>query len=194
MLDNLKQYNIILASNSPRRKELLAGLDIQFEVKVIPGIDENCPAYLKGSEIPRYLSRKKAEAYIGQMSDHDLIITADTVVWVDDTTVLGKPADEIEAGRMLRLLSGKTHDVITGVTIMTTGKTVTFAVESKVTFDELDEEDIDYYISHYHPMDKAGAYGIQEWIGFVGVTALSGSYFNVMGLPVQRLYKELKCF
>ena len=154
MLDNLKQYNIILASNSPRRKELLAGLDIPFEVKVIPGIDENCPAYLKGSEIPRYLSRKKAEAYIGQMSDHDLIITADTVVWVDDTTVLGKPADEIEAGRMLRLLSGKTHDVITGVTIMTTGKTVTFAVESKVTFDELDEEDIDYYISHYHPMDK----------------------------------------
>lgn len=194
MLDNLKQYNIILASNSPRRKELLAGLDIPFEVKVIPGIDENCPAYLKDSEIPRYLSRKKAEAYIGQMSDHDLIITADTVVWVDDTTVLGKPADEIEAGRMLRLLSGKTHDVITGVTIMTTGKTVTFAVESKVTFDELDEEDIDYYISHYHPMDKAGAYGIQEWIGFVGVTALSGSYFNVMGLPVQRLYKELKCF
>ena len=194
MLDNLKQYNIILASNSPRRKELLAGLDIPFEVKVIPGRDENCPAYLKGSEIPRYLSRKKAEAYIGQMSDHDLIITADTVVWVDDTTVLGKPADEIEAGRMLRLLSGKTHDVITGVTIMTTGKTVTFAVESKVTFDELDEEDIDYYISHYHPMDKAGAYGIQEWIGFVGVTALSGSYFNVMGLPVQRLYKELKCF
>ena len=95
---------------------------------------------------------------------------------------------------MLRLLTGKTHDVITGVTIMTTGKTVTFAVESKVTFDVLDEEDIDYYISHYHPMDKAGAYGIQEWIGFVGVTALSGSYFNVMGLPVQRLYKELKCF
>lgn len=194
MLDNLKQYHIILASNSPRRKELLGGLDIPFDVKVIPGIDESCPSDLKGSEIPQYLSRKKAEAYVADMSDHDLIITADTIVWVDGKTVLGKPGDEADACRMLRLLSGKTHEVITGVTIMTKQKKVTFAVESQVTFDELGEDEISYYVSHYRPMDKAGAYGIQEWIGYVGVTALSGSYFNVMGLPVQRLYQELKCF
>lgn len=194
MLDNLKQYHIILASNSPRRKELLGGLDIPFDVKVIPGIDESCPSDLKGSEIPQYLSRKKAEAYVTDMSDHDLIITADTIVWVDGKTVLGKPSDEADACRMLRLLSGKTHEVITGVTIMTRQKKVTFAVESQVTFDELGEDEISYYVSHYRPMDKAGAYGIQEWIGYVGVTALSGSYFNVMGLPVQRLYKELKSF
>lgn len=194
MLDNLKQYHIILASNSPRRKELLGGLDIPFDVKVIPGIDESCPSDLKGSEIPQYLSRKKAEAYVTDMSDHDLIITADTIVWVDGKTVLGKPGDEADACRMLRLLSGKTHEVITGVTIMTRQKKVTFAVESQVTFDELGEDEISYYVSHYRPMDKAGAYGIQEWIGYVGVTALSGSYFNVMGLPVQRLYKELKSF
>lgn len=194
MLDNLKQYHIILASNSPRRKELLGGLDIPFDVKVIPGIDESCPSDLKGSEIPQYLSRKKAEAYVTDMSDHDLIITADTIVWVDGKTVLGKPTDEADACRMLRLLSGKTHEVITGVTIMTRQKKVTFAVESQVTFDELGEDEISYYVSHYRPMDKAGAYGIQEWIGYVGVTALSGSYFNVMGLPVQRLYKELKSF
>lgn len=194
MLDNLKQYHIILASNSPRRKELLGGLDIPFDVKVIPGIDESCPSDLKGSEIPQYLSRKKAEAYVADMSDHDLIITADTIVWVDGKTVLGKPTDEADACRMLRLLSGKTHEVITGVTIMTRHKKVTFAVESQVTFDELGEDEISYYVSHYRPMDKAGAYGIQEWIGYVGVTALSGSYFNVMGLPVQRLYKELKSF
>lgn len=193
MLENLKKYKVILASNSPRRKELLAGLDIPYEVKVIPGIEETYPDILKGDEIPQYLSRKKAEAYRDRMAGDELIITADTIVWLDDK-VLGKPADEAEACAMLRMLSGRTHAVLTGVTVMTKERHVTFAVESKVTFDELSEEEISYYVSHYHPTDKAGAYGIQEWIGYVGVRGLEGSYFNVMGLPVQRLYNELKQF
>lgn len=193
MLENLKKYKVILASNSPRRKELLAGLDIPYEVRVIPGIEETYPDTLKGDEIPQYLSRKKAEAYRDRMAGDELIITADTIVWLDDK-VLGKPADEAEACAMLRMLSGRTHAVLTGVTVMTKERHVTFAVESKVTFDELSEEEISYYVSHYHPTDKAGAYGIQEWIGYVGVRGLEGSYFNVMGLPVQRLYNELKQF
>lgn len=193
MLENLKKYKVILASNSPRRKELLAGLDIPYEVKVIPGIEETYPDTLKGDEIPQYLSRKKAEAYRDRMAGDELIITADTIVWLDDK-VLGKPADEAEACAMLRMLSGRTHAVLTGVTVMTKERHVTFAVESKVTFDELSEEEISYYVSLYHPTDKAGAYGIQEWIGYVGVRGLEGSYFNVMGLPVQRLYNELKQF
>ena len=193
MLENLKKYKVILASNSPRRKELLAGLDIPYEVKVIPGIEETYPDTLKVDEIPQYLSRKKAEAYRDRMAGDELIITADTIVWLDDK-VLGKPADEAEACAMLRMLSGRTHAVLTGVTVMTKERHVTFAVESKVTFDELSEEEISYYVSHYHPTDKAGAYGIQEWIGYVGVRGLEGSYFNVMGLPVQRLYNELKQF
>ena len=189
MLENLKKYKVILASNSPRRKELLAGLDIPYEVKVIPGIEDTYPDTLKGDEIPQYLSRKKAEAYRDRMAGDELIITADTIVWLDDK-VLGKPTDEAEACAMLRMLSGRTHAVLTGVTVMTKERHVTFAVESKVTFDELSEEEISYYVSHYHPTDKAGAYGIQEWIGYVGVRGLEGSYFNVMGLPVQRLYSR----
>lgn len=173
MLENLKKYKVILASNSPRRKELLAGLDIPYEVKVIPGIEESYPDTLKGDEIPQYLSRKKAEAYRDRMAGDELIITADTIVWLDDK-VLGKPADEAEACAMLRMLSGRTHAVLTGVTVMTKERHVTFAVESKVTFDELSEEEISYYVSHYHPTDKAGAYGIQEWIGYVGVRGLKG--------------------
>lgn len=193
MLDNLKKYKVILASNSPRRRELLAGLDIPYEVKVIPGIEESYPDTLSGAEIPQYLSRKKAEAYRDRMAGDELIITADTIVWLDGK-VLGKPADEAEACAMLRMLSGRTHAVLTGVTVMTKDRHVTFAVESKVSFAELSEEEINYYVSHYHPIDKAGAYGIQEWIGYVGVRGLEGSYFNVMGLPVQRLYNELKQF
>lgn len=193
MLDNLKKYKVILASNSPRRRELLAGLDIPYEVKVIPGIEESYPDTLSGAEIPQYLSRKKAEAYRDRMIGDELIITADTIVWLDGK-VLGKPADEAEACAMLRMLSGRTHAVLTGVTVMTKDRHVTFAVESKVSFAELSEEEINYYVSHYHPIDKAGAYGIQEWIGYVGVRGLEGSYFNVMGLPVQRLYNELKQF
>lgn len=191
MLENLKKYHIILASNSPRRRELLAGLDIDYEVKVLPGIDESYPEGLESEAIPRYISRRKAEAYAAVMRPDELVITADTIVWTGDR-VLGKPHDEAEAGRMLRLLSGRTHWVITGVTLLTATGMRTFAVTSEVTFDTLDDEEIDYYVARYRPLDKAGAYGIQEWIGYVGVSALRGSYFNVMGLPVQRLYKELK--
>ena len=191
MLENLKKYRLVLASNSPRRKELLAGLDVDYEVRVLPDIDESYPDGLSGEEIPKYISRKKAEAYETIMQPDELIITADTIVWTDGK-VLGKPKDEAEAKDMLRRLSGRTHQVITGVTLVTAGKKKTFATVSEVTFDELSDEEIAYYVVHYRPLDKAGAYGIQEWIGYVGVSSLSGSYFNVMGLPVQRLYKELK--
>ena len=191
MLENLKKFRLVLASNSPRRKELLAGLDVDYEVRVLPGIDESDPDGLSGEEIPKYISRKKAEAYEAIMQPDELIITADTIVWTDGK-VLGKPKDEAEAKDMLRRLSGRTHQVITGVTLVTAGKKKTFATVSEVTFDELSDEEIAYYVAHYRPLDKAGAYGIQEWIGYVGVSSLSGSYFNVMGLPVQRLYKELK--
>lgn len=191
MLENLKKYRLVLASNSPRRKELLAGLDVDYEVRVLTGIDESYPDGLPGEEIPQYISRKKAEAYEAVMQPDELIITADTIVWTDGR-VLGKPKDAAEAKDMLRRLSGRTHQVITGVTLVTAGKKKTFATVSEVTFDELSDDEIAYYVAHYRPLDKAGAYGIQEWIGYVGVSSLNGSYFNVMGLPVQRLYKELK--
>lgn len=191
MLENLRKYHIVLASNSPRRKELLAGLDVDYEVRIIPGIDESCPESLPGEEIPQYISRKKATAYEATMRPDELIITADTIVW-SEGKVLGKPHSEAEACDMLRMLSGRTHEVITGVTLMTAAEKRTFAVVSEVTFDRLTEDEIRYYVERYRPMDKAGAYGIQEWIGYVGVSSLRGSYFNVMGLPVQRLYKELK--
>ena len=193
MLDNLNKYRLVLASNSPRRKELLGGLGVTFTVRVLPGIDESYPQHLTAEEIPQYISRAKAQAYLATMAPDELLITADTIVWADGQ-VLGKPAHEAEAARMLSLLSGRTHQVITGVTLLTAHQSRTFAVASQVTFDELSPEEIDYYVSHYKPMDKAGAYGIQEWIGYVGVSCLQGSYFNVMGLPVQRLYKELKQF
>lgn len=191
VLDNLRKYRIILASNSPRRKELLGGLGIDYEVKVLPGIDESYPDSLKGEEIPVYIASEKAAAYRAVMQEDDLIITADTIVYLDGE-VLGKPRDAADAARMLRLLSGKTHQVITGVCITTQTFQKSFAAVTEVTFDTLSEEEIDYYVSKYAPMDKAGSYGIQEWIGFIGVTGMKGSYFNVMGLPVQRLYRELK--
>lgn len=191
VLDNLRKYRIILASNSPRRKELLGGLGIDYEVKVLPGIDESYPDSLKGEEIPVYIASEKAAAYRAVMQEDDLIITADTIVYLDGE-VLGKPRDAADAVRMLRLLSGKTHQVITGVCITTQAFQKSFAAVTEVTFDTLSEEEIDYYVSKYAPMDKAGSYGIQEWIGFIGVTGMKGSYFNVMGLPVQRLYRELK--
>ena len=191
VLDNLKKYRIILASNSPRRKELLGGLGIDYEVKVLPGINESYPDSLKGEEIPVYIASEKAAAYRAVMQENDLIITADTIVYLDGE-VLGKPRDAADAARMLHLLSGKTHQVITGVCITTQAFQKSFAAVTEVTFDTLSEEEIDYYVSKYAPMDKAGSYGIQEWIGFIGVTGMKGSYFNVMGLPVQRLYRELK--
>lgn len=193
MLDNLNKYQIILASNSPRRKELLLRLGINFKVRNLLGVDESYPASLRGEDIARYISRQKAEAYRHSMSKGELIITADTIVCAEGE-VLGKPADAEEAKTMLRGLSGKTHQVITGVTIMTEKKMENFAVTSFVRFAELTEEEIDYYVLNYLPLDKAGAYGIQEWIGLVAVEELRGSFFNVMGLPVQRLYRMLKTF
>lgn len=193
MLQNLEKYRIILGSNSPRRKELLAGLDIDFEVRVIPDIDESYPESIKAEEIPAFIARKKAMAYLPTMADHDLLITADTIVWTFEE-VLGKPADRADAIRMLRNLSNREHEVITGVCISTRDKTVGFSVSSAVRFAELTDAEIDYYVDRYKPFDKAGAYGIQEWIGYVGVEAINGSFYNVMGLPIQRLYSELKKF
>ena len=189
----MKAKKIILASNSPRRRELLAGLDISFEVKVIPGIDESYPEDLPAVEVPQYISKAKADAYLGMIDDDTMVITADTVV-VLDYEILGKPVDDDDARRILHKLSGKTHQVITGVCLTSLDKQRVFAVTTGVTFKQFTEQEIDYYVSHYHPLDKAGAYGIQEWIGHIGVTALNGSYFNVMGLPVQRIYMEMQDF
>ena len=184
-------YKIILASNSPRRKELLAGIDIPFEVRVIDGIDESYPDTLPTKDIAEYISKKKSAAYRQTMAGDELVITADTIV-VLGSQVMGKPKDADEACSMLRQLSGQTHQVITGVTLTTTERQISFSVETDVTFKVLSDEEIEYYVSHYRPFDKAGAYGIQEWIGHIGVTGMSGSYFNVMGLPVQRIYEALK--
>lgn len=186
-------YKIVLASNSPRRKELLAGLDLEFTVRVIDGIDESYPANMPVADIAGYISCKKAVAYHQTMAPDELVITADTVV-VLDGKVMGKPHDDAEARSMLYALSGQTHQVITGVTLSTTERQTCFSVTTDVTFKKFTEQEIDYYVSNYHPLDKAGAYGIQEWIGHIGVTALSGSYFNVMGLPVQRIYAALQTF
>lgn len=211
-------YKIILASNSPRRRELLAGLDIPFEVKVIKGIDESYPESLDAYQVAEFICKKKAEAYrslfdekissarmnpsaVGEEQEL-LVLTADTVVIAPTAdeqndkegkgVILGKPKDAEDARRMLFMLSGKTHHVVTGVCLTTKEKQHSFSVATEVSFKEFSREEIDYYIEHYKPFDKAGAYGIQEWIGYIGCTGLKGSYFNVMGLPVQRIYEELK--
>ena len=188
-----RTFKIVLASNSPRRKELLSGLDVDFEVRVLAGIDESYPASLPTMQIAEYISKKKAAAYRETMAVDELVITADTVVILGDE-VMGKPKDDAEACRMLRELSGQTHQVITGVTLTTMERQISFSVKTDVTFKELTNEEIHYYVEKYHPMDKAGAYGIQEWIGHIGVTGLRGSFYNVMGLPIQRIYEALKMF
>ena len=186
-------YQLILASASPRRKELLAGLNIPFEVRLIDGIDETYPSELPIDEVPLYISQKKAAAYKANVSPQTIVLTADTVV-VCNEQILGKPIDEADARRMLQMLSGKTHRVITGVTLLVEGNSKSFSVATDVTFKPLSATEIDYYIRTFKPFDKAGAYGIQEWIGYIGVTAINGSYFNVMGLPVQRIYEELRTY
>lgn len=190
MFENLKKYHIILASNSPRRRELLAGLGLDFEVRVLPDIQENYPTSLPVKDIAQFIAREKADAYRSQLCASDLVITADTVVIVDDE-VMGKPVDVADACRMLRKLSGRKHQVITGVCLLTATEQRQFSVVTDVVFKELTDDEILYYISQYRPFDKAGAYGIQEWIGYIGVTGIEGSYFNVMGFPVQRIYREL---
>ena len=181
----------VLASNSPRRKELLAGLGLDFEVRVIDGIDESYPASLPASQVAQFIAEKKAQAYRASMAPDELIITADTVVIVGDD-ILGKPKDEADAVRMLREISGRTHQVTTGVCLTTATRQRSFSVTTDVTFKQLTDDEIRHYVTTYRPFDKAGAYGIQEWIGYIGVTGLNGSYYNVMGLPVQRIYTELQ--
>ena len=191
MFDNLKKYNIVLASNSPRRKELMSGLGVDYVVKTLPDVDESYPDTLQGTEIPAYISREKADAYKSLIQPDELLITADTIVWLNGE-VLGKPKGREGAIDMLRKLSGTSHQVITGVCLTTSDWQKSFTSVTDVTFATLTEEEIIYYVDKYTPMDKAGAYGVQEWIGFIGVESISGSYFNVMGLPIQRLYQELK--
>ena len=188
MLTHLKKYDIILGSASPRRNELLKGLDIEFRI-MSNDVDENYPADLIGVQIPEYLAQKKADTYT--LKENTLLITADTIVWLDGV-VYGKPTDRNDAREMLKMLSGKIHQVITGVCIKTAGKSTVFHALTDVYFAPFSDEEIEYYLNHYAPYDKAGSYGVQEWIGYIGVERIEGSYFNVMGLPIQRLYNELK--
>lgn len=192
-MENLKDYHIILASNSPRRRELLGGLGIDYEVRVLSGIDESYPETLPVADIAEFIAAKKADAYREKMADGELLITADTVVICGDE-VMGKPIDEADACRMLRKLSGRVHHVTTGVCLTTLLQQRRFSVTTEVTFKTLSDEEISFYVNRYRPFDKAGAYGIQEWIGYIGCTGLNGSYYNVMGLPVQRIYQELQRF
>ncbi len=193
MLENLNKYNIVLASKSPRRQELMKGINIDFSV-MTKEVDESFPSNISVYDVAPYLSVKKARSFEeSELPENYMIITADTVVVVEDR-ILGKPKDENEAREMLLAISGKKHSVVTGVTVRTKDKSKTFSVLSKVLFEFLDNEEIEYYINNYKPYDKAGAYGIQEWIGYIGVSHVEGSYFNVMGLPTQKLYKILKAF
>ena len=191
MFENLEKYRVVLASGSPRRKSLLDGLGITYEVRTLPGIDESYPHNLQGGDIPLHIARKKAEAYRKLMAPDELVITADTIVWLDGK-VLGKPKDKEDACRMLRQMSGRQHEVLTGVCLTTPDWQRCFTSRTAVRFARLTNDEISYYVDTFRPLDKAGAYGVQEWIGFVGVESIEGSYFNVMGLPVQRLYRELK--
>ena len=187
---------ILLGSQSPRRRELLAGLDVDFRVVAIDA-DEHYPEGLQGGEIPYFISRAKAEAYGEPLAEDEVLLTADTIVWVPGEggrggVMLGKPKDEEEARRMLRMLSGRMHAVYTGVTLRTREGMQTITDKTEVWFRALTEEEIAYYVEKYQPLDKAGAYGVQEWIGYVGVTKIVGSYFNVMGLPVERVWEEIR--
>ena len=193
ILDNLHKYKVILASKSPRRQELLGLLGVSFEVIMEKEIEEDFPLHLFKEQVALYLADKKAKAFLSKIKENELIITADTIVICGDT-ILNKPVDREDALRMLKLLSGKTHEVITGVCILTRHKKVLFHASTKVQFALLTQEEIEYYVDQYKPFDKAGAYGIQEWIGLAAITNVEGSYYNVVGLPVQRLYQKLKEF
>ncbi len=184
-------YRIILASNSPRRKELLRGIGVEYEVRTLPDVDESYPSELKGGDIPLYIAREKAQAYRSMLQADELMITADTIVW-HNGQLLGKPHSRQEAIDMLHSLSASTHQVYTGVALTTNRWQRSFVAETSVRFAVLTDDEILYYVDHFRPFDKAGAYGVQEWIGYIGVEYIAGSYFNVMGLPVQRLYQELK--
>lgn len=188
----IDDYKIILASKSPRRSQLLEGLNIQFQV-ASREVEEVYPDHLQMEEIPVYLAKLKAEPFLSDLEKDQLVITADTIVWIDGK-VLGKPADYHHAAAMLRELSGKKHVVVTGVCLSTTTKQSTFSCCSDVYFKQLSDAEINYYVTHYKPYDKAGSYGVQEWIGYIAIERIDGSYFNVMGLPVHQLYEELQNF
>jgi septum formation protein len=190
--DNLNNYRIILASRSPRRQQLLRELGLKFDV-VTREYAETFPDGLAGEEVARYVAHEKAVSFRNEIKDNEIVITADTIVWCNQK-VLGKPLDYEDAKRILNEISGNTHEVITGVSIFSKAKEVIFSVSTKVTFEALSDEEINYYIDKFNPYDKAGAYGIQEWIGIIACSHIDGSYFNVVGLPVQRLYKELQNF
>jgi septum formation protein len=191
MFPHLSTYTVWLASQSPRRQELLRGIDIPFEVNVLPDIDESFPEELKAEAIPLFLAKKKGDAYQSLLDEKTIVITADTIVWLDHR-VLGKPQDETDAMNMLRQLSGKAHHVYTGVSVRSLSKQVDFVADSEVRFAQLTDEEIHYYVSTYRPMDKAGSYGVQEWIGYIAVESIQGSFYNVMGLPIHQLYEVLK--
>jgi septum formation protein len=193
MISNrLNDFKIILASRSPRRQQLLHELGLEFEV-VIKEYEENYPEDLSGEEIARYVAHEKAACFKNEISQNEIVITADTIVWCNNK-VLGKPVSQQDATRILKEISGNTHEVITGVSLLSKSKELTFSDTTKVTFEALSDEEIRYYIDNYKPYDKAGAYGIQEWIGIIACSHIDGSYFNVVGLPVQKLYKELQKF
>lgn len=181
---------ILLASHSPRRRELLGKLDVELAILPLIEVDESYPSELKSEDVAAYISRKKATPYIEQLTDHDILLTADTVV-ICGGEVLGKPSDEQNAVEMLQLLSGQTHKVVTGVTLATRHQMVTFSEITEVDFAQLSSDEINYYVDKYRPLDKAGAYGIQEWIGYVGISGIRGDYYNVMGLPLHSLYNHL---
>ncbi|MBD5203521.1 MAG: septum formation protein Maf [Bacteroidales bacterium] len=193
MLDNLNKYNVLLASKSPRRRELLHLLRVSFGIVSAGGYDESFPAGIPPLQTAQYVSERKAQTCMDRLQDNDLVITADTMVILGDR-IMGKPHDAEEAMEMLMAMSGKTHIVTTGVTIATKNKKKSFTSITEVTFAPISKEDAEYYITTYSPFDKAGAYGIQEWIGAVAVSGIKGSYYNVMGLPVHQLYNELKAF
>lgn len=187
-----EKYRIILASKSPRRQQMLRELGIKFEVAE-SDYEEIIPGHLSGEESAIFLAREKANAFRHRLADNEIVITADTIVWCNGRA-LGKPVDYTDAVNMLQSISGNTHEVITGVSILSKEKEVVFSETTKVTFDHLSDLEISYYIEEFRPFDKAGAYGIQEWIGLAACTRIDGSYFNVVGLPVQRLYRELLDF
>ena len=189
----IKDYRLILASQSPRRKLLLEGLDLKFDVVVRDNIPEEYPSHLNRNEIPVWLARNKSDYYVDLLKDRTILITADTIVWHEDK-LLGKPSDLKDAATILATLSGSMHEVVTGVCLRSVKRIYTFHSNSKVWFRKLSPEEIEYYTVNYMPLDKAGAYGIQEWIGYIGIEEIEGSFYNVMGLPVQTLYQELMGF
>lgn len=183
---------LVLASQSPRRRQLMADARLHCEV-VCYHVDESYPAEMVAEAVPQYLAELKGSHYPVELPECDILITADTIV-ICDGEILGKPSDEADAKAMLRKISGREHKVVTGVAIRSAAKAFSFSCESIVRFAELSDEQIDFYVDHYSPLDKAGSYGIQEWIGYVGIEGIDGSFYNVMGLPIQRLYNELNKF